>query len=156
VLAIVLIGMFLAFLMGVVMAVIGASLLNVSLSGMGSSDALADLGQQLGRSALSLAMSTAIGFAIATITRSQLAGIGVGIVLYFAESIAGIFLPGVIKWFPFSAAGSVVAQDPAFNNNGGPALERLDPNLAVVVVLVWLVVGLLVAALWTERAEIAG
>jgi ABC-2 type transport system permease protein len=156
VLAIVLIGMLVAFLLGVVMAVIGATLLNVSLSGMTESGVLADLGQQLARSALSLAMSTAIGFAIATITRSQLAGIGVGIVLYFAESIAGIFLPQIIKWFPFSAAGAVVAEDPSFSGGGGAALQRLDPDLAVIVVLVWLVAGLLIASLWTERAEIAG
>jgi hypothetical protein len=155
VLAVVLIGMLVAFLVGVVLAVIGASLLNVPLSGMTENGALADLGQQLARSGLSLAMSTAVGFAIATITRSQLAGIGVGIVLYFAEGIAGIFLPQIMKWFPFSAAGAVVAEDSSFSN-GGAALQRLDPDLAVVVVLVWLAAGLLVAALWTERAEISG
>ena len=156
VLAIVLIGMLVAFLMGVVMAVIGSSLLSIPLTGMTADGALADLGQQLARSGLSLAMSTAVGFAIATITRSQLAGIGVGIVLYFAEGIAGIFLPQIMKWVPFSAAGAVVAGDSSFGGGGGAAVARLDPDVAVVVVLAWLVVGLLIASLWTERSEISG
>ena len=36
----------------------------------------------------------------------------------------------------------------------GPA--RLEPDIAIVVVLVWLVAALVIASLWTERAEIAG
>ena len=83
--------------------------------------------EQLGRAALALAMNAALGFAIATITRSQLAGIGVGIGLYFAEGIAGIFLPQVFKWFPFSASGAVVARrSPACSDGGGADLERRD------------------------------
>ena len=46
-----------------------------------------------------------------------------------------------MKWFPFSAAGAVVAEDPSFSSGGGAAIQRLDPDLAVVVVLVWLVAG---------------
>ena len=48
-----------------------------------------------GRAGLALAMNAALGYAIATVARSQLAGIVVGIGLYFAEGIAGVFAPGV-------------------------------------------------------------
>ena len=34
--------------------------------------------------------------------------------------------------------------------------SRLGPDLAVVVVALWLIGALVLAALWTERAEIAG
>ncbi len=99
-------------------------------------------------------MNAALGFAIATVARSQLAGIGVGIGVFFAEGIAGAFLPQVFKWFPFSAASAVVASTGG-SNGGGPAPVRLEPDMAIVVVLVWLVAALVVASLWTERAEIA-
>jgi hypothetical protein len=104
-------------------------------------------------------MNTALGFAIATIARSQLAGIGVAIGVYFAEGIASIFLPSVIRWFPFSSANAVVAQggDVSFGGGGeAAASSALDPNVAVLVVLAWLVASLAVASIVSERAEIGG
>ena len=47
-------------------------------------------------------MNAAFGYAVATVARSQLAGIAVGVGLFFAEGIAGLFLPDVFQWFPFS------------------------------------------------------
>jgi hypothetical protein len=109
------------------------------------------------RGALAIAMNTALGFAIATIARSQLAGIGVGIGVYFAEGIAGVFIPDIIKWFPFASASAVVADTSGAAFDGGAAVQvALDPNTAVVVVLAWLVAALVVSAVWTERAEIGG
>jgi ABC-2 type transport system permease protein len=153
------IGMVAAFVIGVACAAVGALVLDVSLSGMSDADALGGLPEQFGRAALAISMNTALGFAIATIARSQLAGIGVGIGVYFAEGIAGIFLPEVIKWFPFSAASAVVAVggDVSFGGGGGAAVgASLDPNVAVLVVLAWLVAALGVSALVTQRAEIGG
>jgi hypothetical protein len=120
---------------------------------MSDQDALRSL-QAVGAT-LALSMDAALGFAIATIARSQLAGIGVGIGVFFFEGIAGAFLPQVFKWFPFSAASAVVASNGGANG-GGPAQVRLEPDIAIVVVLVWLVAALVIASLWTERAEIAG
>jgi hypothetical protein len=100
-------------------------------------------------------MEAAIGFAIATVARSQLAGIGVGIGLLVVQNIAGIFLPNVFKWFPFSAASAVIADSGGGGGGGGPSVS-LGPDLAVVVVAIWLIGALVLAALWTERAEIAG
>ena len=156
-------GMLLAYAAGILAAIAGASISGISLSGLRDTSQLGDMPDLLARAGLALAMQAAIGFAIATIARSQLAGIGVGIGVYFAEGIASIFVPGIIKWFPFASASSMLAGASRSVEAGAGssaaaagAAGPLDPNLAVVVVLAWLVGSLLVAAAWTERAEISG
>jgi hypothetical protein len=154
------IGILLAFLVGVLVAAIGASISGVSLSGMGDQDALRALPEQLGRAGLAMAMNAALGFAIATIARSQLAGIGVAIGLYFAEGIAQIFASGLIKWFPFAASSALISGSTDFGGGGGGGapsfVQTLDPTTAIWVVTAWLIASLAVASIWTERAEIAG
>jgi hypothetical protein len=139
---------------------LGATILNVPLDGMTDRDGLARLPELFGRASLALSMNVAFGYAVATVARSQLAGIGVGIGLYFAEGIAGIFLSDVFKWFPFSASGAVTSAggDGGLGTGGGGQIgvTQLDPNTAIVVVGLWLVAALAVAALFTERAEIGG
>ena len=103
----------------------------------------------------------ALGFAIATLARSQLAGIGVGIAVYFGEQFATIFLPDVVKYMPFHAASDVVQGSGGGGGfggggEGGPAIAALDPNTALLVVAAWLIGALVVTALFTERAEISG
>ena len=152
-------GLLLAFLIVVAGATVGATMLGVSLSGMGDTDALGRMPELFGRAGLALSMNAAFGYAIATIARSQLAGIGVGIGLYFAEGIAGVFLPDVIKWFPFASSAAVVTISDgaaAGMGGGGGFGATLDPNTAVLATIGWLVVSVLVAAVWTERAEIGG
>jgi hypothetical protein len=150
------VGLLVAFLLGVLGSAIGALVLGVSLGGLTDPDGLARIPELLGRASLALAMNAAFGFAIATVARSQLAGIAVGVGLYFAEGIAGIFLPDVFKWFPFSAAGAVTSPDGGGALSGGAVVTQLDPNTAIVAVAVWLVVALSVASAFTERAEIGG
>ncbi|MDP2350266.1 MAG: ABC transporter permease subunit, partial [Chloroflexota bacterium] len=153
------IGLLLAFLVGVAGAAVGASIIGVSLDGMGDAGTLGRLPELFGRAGLAVSMNVGFGYAIATIARSQLAGIGVGIGLFFAEGIAGIFLPDVIKWFPFASSSAVVsvADGAAAGMGGGGGFgATLDPNTAVLATLGWLVASVLVAALWTERAEIGG
>ena len=154
------VGLVLAFLIGVAGAAAGASIIGVSLSGMGDTETLGRMPELFGRAGLAVSMNAAFGYAIATIARSQLAGIGVGIGMYFAEGIAGIFLPDVIKWFPFASSSAVVAiSDGAAAGMGGGDGgfgATLDPNTAVLATFGWLMVSVLVAALWTERAEIGG
>ena len=98
-------GLVLAFLLGVLASMLGATLLNVGLGGMTDPDGLARLPELFGRSALALSMNAAFGYAVATVARSQLAGIGVGIGLYFAEGIAGIFLSDVVQVVPVLRLG---------------------------------------------------
>jgi ABC-2 type transport system permease protein len=157
-------GMLLCYAVGIVAAIVGANLTGTSLAGLGDTSQLGEMPGLLARAGLALAMEASIGFAIATIARSQLAGIGVGIGVYFAEGIASIFVPGIIKWFPFAAASAMLSGPTSRFGSGaagnGSALAgssgRLDADLAIIVVLAWLVGAMLVAALWTDRAEISG
>ena len=100
----------------------------------------------------------ALGFAIATLARSQLAGIGAGIAFYFGEAFAGVFLPDIVKYGPFSVASASLGTSGGFGGGGGgePAIGALSQETAFLLVGVWLVGALLVAALVTDRAEITG
>jgi len=151
------IGLLGAFVAGVIVALLGAGLAGVSTSGMGDSATLGQLPELLGRGWLAIVEEGALGFAIATLAGSQLAGVGVGIGVYFGEQFATIFLPDIVKYLPFHAASAVVAVSDAgeFGGNGTVA-GRLDPTVALVVVAAWLVGALVVTSLFTERTDISG
>jgi len=151
------IGLVLALAAGVAVAIIGANVGGVSTAGLGDSTTLGQVPELLARGWLAIVEEGALGFAIATLARSQLAGIGTGIAVYFGEQFAAIFLPDIVKWLPFNAANAVVATSGGGGFGGGGAtLPRLEPNTALVVVALWLVGALVVSTLFTERAEIAG
>jgi hypothetical protein len=154
------IGLLAAFAIGIVVAILSAGLAGVPTDGLGDSATIGTFPELLVRGWIALGEACALGFAIATLARSQLAGIGVGIAVYFGEQFASIFLPDIVKYLPFNAANAVVATSGSFGGggggDGGAALSRLDPNTALVVVLAWLIGALVVTALFTERAEISG
>ncbi len=154
-------GLLVAFGIGIVVAVVAAGLAQVPTNGIGDAATVGTFPELLLRGWLALAEACALGFAIATLARSQLAGIGVGIAVYFGEQFAAIFLPDIVKYLPFNAANAVVATSGSFGGGGGgggggASLARLEPNTALVVVAAWLIGALLVTALFTERAEISG
>jgi ABC-type transport system involved in multi-copper enzyme maturation permease subunit len=151
------VGLAIAFAIGVAVGVVAANLGGISTAGLDDTTTLGQIPEVLARGWLAMVEQGALGFAIATLARSQLAGIGAGIAGYFGEQFATIFLPDVIKYLPFNAAQAVVATPEGFGGEGGGApLAQLEPNTALVVVLIWLIGALLVAALFTERAEISG
>lgn len=154
------VGLIATFVIGVVAALLGATVAGVSTSGLTDSAALGRMPEQFVRGWIGIVEEGAIGFAIATVAGSQLAGIGAGIALYFGEAFAGIFLPDIVKYLPFSVASASVATGNSggggFGGGGGAGGTPLDANTAFVLVLVWMVGALLVAALYSERAEIAG
>jgi ABC-2 type transport system permease protein len=151
-------GLMLALGAGVAVAVVGATLGGVSTAGLGDAGTLGTIPELLGRGWLAMVEEGALGFAIATLARSQLAGIGAGIAFYFGEQFAAIFLPDIVKYLPFNAANAVVATTGGGGGfgGGGATLPRLEPDVAMLVVAVWLVGALVVSALFTERAEISG
>ena len=55
-----------------------------------------------------MAEQATIGFAIATFARSQLAGLGAGIALYFVEQFSTLFLPDIVRYLPFHVASSAL------------------------------------------------
>ncbi len=150
-------GLLIAFVVGVAVAFVAANLAGVSTAGLGDEATLRSLPEQLARGWLGMVEQGALGFAIATLARSQLAGIGAGIGIYFGEQFATIFLPDIVKYGPFNAASAVVSTGGFGGGGGGGAnVPQLEPNVAVFVVTIWLVGALLVTALFTERAEISG
>ena len=149
------IGALLSVVVAVPSALLGATIGGLPLTGADDTSWLADLPEVLGRGILAFAMECALGFAIATIAKSQIAGIGAVIGLNIAEGIAGLFARDIFQWFPFSAGNALIS-----GGGGGPTIAGFQPGMevgtAAIVVVAWLVAALGVAALWTERAEISG
>ena len=143
---------------GVLVAILAANVAGVPTTGLNDADALRRIPDELARGWLAIAESGALGFAIATIARSQLAGIGAGIGFYFGEQFAGIFLPDIVKYLPFNAANAVVARSSVGggSDGGGGIAHPLSPDTALIVVAAWLIGSLIVAAVVAERAEISG
>ena len=152
------VGLVITFVIGVIAALVGATLAGVPTSGLTDGATLGRLPEQFARGWLAIVEEGALGFTIATLARSQLAGIGAGIGLFFGEQFAGIFLPDIVKYLPFNVATASVATGASTGGGfgNGAQIASLGADTALVLVVVWLVGALLVAALFTERAEIAG
>lgn len=151
------VGLLVAFGLGIALALLGAAIAGVSTSGLTDPDTLARLPALAARGWFSVVEQAALGFAIATLARSQLAGIGAGIAFYFGEAFASIFLPDIIKYMPFAVARASVAVGDAGGGGGAPGFtDPLSPDTALLLVGVWLVGSLVVAIAFTERAEITG
>jgi hypothetical protein len=151
-------GLLITFAAGVVAAIVGAHLAGVSTSGLGDSATLSDLPERLLKGWFAVVEEGALGFTIATLARSQLAGIGAGIAFYFGEGFASIFLPDIVKYLPFSVANAslATASSGATTDAFGGGASGLPADQALVLVGVWLVGALVLAALFSDRAEIAG
>ena len=148
-------GLLVAFGVDVGAAALGAALAGVPLDGITDADALAALPDQLVRGWVAIVEQAALGFAVATLARSQLAGIGAGIAFYFGETFAGIFLPDIVKYLPFSAANASLGLPGGFGD-GAATAAALSQGTALLLVGAWLIGSLLVAVLFTDRAEISG
>ncbi len=153
------VGLLVTFALGVALALLAASIAGISTSGVTDAATLNRLPAMAARGWFAVVEQAALGFAIASLARSQLAGIGAGIAFYFGEGFASIFFPDIIKYLPFAAARASVDTGPGggFGGGGGGGLtQALEPDVALLLVGVWLVGSLLVAILFTERAEITG
>lgn len=139
------------YAIGILAAVGGASLAGLSLAGVSDSATIAGVPSLFVHVWLGVAEEMAIGFAVATLTRSQLAGVGAGIALFFGEQFATLILPDVVKYLPFNAASAVVERA---NLAAGAAPAALPPDQATVVTIIWLAAAALLVAGATERAEI--
>jgi ABC-2 type transport system permease protein len=149
------VGLAITFALGIVLAVIGANLASVPTTGINDAATLNRLPAMAARGWFAVTEQAALGFAIATLARSQLAGIGAGIAFYFGEGFASIFLPDIVKYMPFAVARASINTGAA-GGLGDGGVVALDADTALLLVGVWLVGSLLVAVLFTERAEITG
>ena len=147
-------GLLLALATGVLAAVAGSLMASVPLDGLTDAETLSRLPGRFGRAWVAVVETAAIGFAIATLTRSQLAGIGAGLGFYFAEMFASIFLPNVVKFLPFSVAQAAMGDNRGYD--GQPVVSALPQETAMIFVAVWLLGSLIVTSLFADRAEISG
>ncbi|HYK95461.1 MAG TPA: hypothetical protein VE011_06310 [Candidatus Dormibacteraeota bacterium] len=153
------IGLAISFAIGTAVALIAANIAGISTAGVTDSATLARLPAMAARGWFAVVEQAALGFAIATLARSQLAGIGAGIAFYFGEGFAQIFLPDIVKYMPFAVARASI--DTGSGGGGGfggdaAAASALAPDTALLLVALWLIGSLAVAVLFTERAEITG
>jgi ABC-type transport system involved in multi-copper enzyme maturation permease subunit len=151
------VGLALSFGLGVLLALLSATIAGVPTDGVTDADTLARLPAMAARGWFAVVEQAALGYAIATLARSQLAGIGAGIAFYFGETFATIFLPDIVQYMPFAVARASINTDGGGGFGGGGGLiEALDPDVALLLVGAWLVGSLVVTVLFTERAEITG
>ena len=148
------VGLAITFLLGVLLAVLAASIAGISTTGLTDSDTLNRLPAMVARGWFAVVEQAGLGFAIATLARSQLAGIGAGIAFYFGEGFASIFFPDVIKYMPFAVARASVDTGGGGFGGDSSVTQALAPETALLLVGVWLLGSLLVTILFTERAEI--
>lgn len=151
-------GLAISFALGVLLVLLSATIAGVPTDGLTDADALARIPEMAARGWFAVVEQAALGYAIATLARSQLAGIGAGIAFYFGETFATIFLPEIVKYMPFAVARASVNTGGrgGFGGDGGGPIEALEPNVALLLVGAWLVGSLVVTVLFTERAEITG
>ena len=153
------VGLAITLALGILVALVAAKIAGISTDGVTDADTLARLPAMAARGWFAVVEQAALGFAIATLARSQLAGIGAGIAFYFGEGFAQLFLPDIVKYMPFAVARASIDTGTANSGFGGDAAtaaSALSPDTALVLVAVWLVGSLALALLYTERAEITG
>ncbi len=177
------IGVALFLVLGILIAYaagIGLNYLAGALSGVSVGDPLAaggaeDLARSLGFGALVMAERAAIGFAVAMLLRSQLAGVVTGIVLFIGEQILATVIivttlagsgfgedlgPIGPEWFqflPFSIGEGVLAEAPTLGDGAQDFLLNPVPlELAILGTVLYLLGSLAIAALSAERTQISG
>jgi hypothetical protein len=156
-----LVAQLIVFLAGAAGAACGALAAGVPLQGFTDGDAVPHLASLLVRGWIALCCVCAVSYAVAMVAKNQMAGVGTVIGLYFGFMFAPLFLPDVLRraleYLPFSAASDAIGMGPAPGSaEAASATIALEPNLALLVALAWIVGSLAVAALTTERAEIGG
>ncbi|MGD8485406.1 MAG: hypothetical protein PVG27_03775 [Chloroflexota bacterium] len=145
-----------AFAVGSLSAVVAAEMAGLGTDGAGDPDTLATLPELLARTWLGVTQAAAIGFAIAMLFKSQLAGIGAGLAFYFAEQFL-LLVPAlreILIYFPFSISSAVIATTEDFDTSAFGTFPVLDADTAVVWSIAYLVLALAIASVAAWRAQI--
>jgi len=169
------VGVLIAYAAGIALTFLGAALAGSSAGDPLAGEGTATLVRSLVFGTFVLLQRAAIGFAVAVLLRSQVAGVVVGIVLYIGESILSTVLVAISfggsafrslethdsQWFqflPFSIGDSVLSAATSSSASGDLSRMLLEPvalGAAAFAVAVYLVGALILAMAATERAEIA-
>jgi ABC-type transport system involved in multi-copper enzyme maturation permease subunit len=167
------VGTAVAYAAGIALTYLAAAMLGTDVGNPFAGDDLTSFLESVGYGYLVLLQRAALGFAVAMLLRSQLAGVVVGIVLYIGETIlSGLLVAlsirgsvgagmGAIEtqWFqflPFSIGDSVLAVAPSPTSGlDDLLLTPVAMPVALAVVGCYLAGCVAIAMLATERAEIA-
>ena len=155
-----LIGMLITYAAGLVAVVIGGSISGLSLGNPADPAVLAQVFLKLVRCWIALAGLTSLGYAVTMVAKSQMAGIGT-VIGYFIVSIVGPallpdFVKEIFKYLPFSVCGDAIGVAGPPVSGAAAATSAVDPNVALLITIGWLVGCLAVASISVERAEITG
>ena len=169
------VGVLIAYAAGIALTFLGAALAGTQAGDPLAGDGTATLVRSLVFGTIVLLQRAAIGFAVAVLLRSQVAGVVVGIVLYIGEGILSTILLAITfggsalrgiethdsQWFqflPFSIGDSVLSAAAPASVSGDIGRMLMEPvalGPAAFAVAIYLVGALVVAMAATERAEIA-
>ena len=111
-------------------------MLGQSLDAVTDPDGFGAVPEALARSSLALTLYASFGYAVATVARSQIAGIAVAIGVYFVEGIGRFFASEILQWSPFGAAEAVTSVGGEVSLGTGPGavtLHQLGDPLAAIV-----------------------
>jgi len=146
------------FVVGALVAVVAAGMADRPTDTAFETDTLLSIPDLLARSWLGVTEQAAIGFAIAMLFRSQLAGIGAGLAFYFGQIFLALIPPltDVLPYFPLNVATAVVGDADGFGDGGGfgGGQTTIDGEQAVVLAIVYTLIALGIAVLATWRAQI--
>ncbi|MBA2489037.1 MAG: hypothetical protein H0V36_06890 [Chloroflexi bacterium] len=170
-----LIGVIIAYAVGLLLTYVAAGLAGVQPGSLLTRNRLDDVARSLYLGFPVLIERAAIGFAVAVLLRSQLAGVIVGIVLYIGESILAAVLIGItladqgfdgigrlgMQWYqflPFSIGDSVLSATTGLGGDDITSfiLSPIPLNTALIVTAIYLAAALGVAVVAVERSEISG
>jgi ABC-type transport system involved in multi-copper enzyme maturation permease subunit len=150
------VGVIVAFGVGALMAIVAAEMAGIGSQGANEPDTLSGIPELLARTWLGVTEQAAIGFAIAMLFRSQLAGIGAGLAFYFGEIFLALvpIANEVLPYFPFNVANAVVSTADGFGDGGFGSTTSIDSDTAILWAVGYLVIALAVASLAAWRAQI--
>lgn len=149
-------GILVTFGIGSLVAVLAVDIAGLSSAGSMEPDTLASVPALIGRTWLGVAEQAAIGFAIAMLFRSQLAGVGAGLAFYFGEIFLGLvpLTNEVLPYFPFNVANAVVRTADGFGGETLGAAATLDSDTAIILAVAYLGIAVAIASLAAWRAQI--
>lgn len=155
-----LVGLLITYAAGLIAVVVGASIAGLALGNPADPAVLAQVLLKLVRCWIALVSLTSLGYAVAMVAKSQMAGIGTVIGYFIASIIGPAFLPDfvkeVFKYLPFSISGDAIGMQGPPTNGVASASGAVDPNLALLITIAWLVGCLAVASFSVQRTEISG
>jgi ABC-type uncharacterized transport system permease subunit len=152
--------MLIAFLVGIVSVFVGASIAGLPVGNPADPTQFAQVAVKLARCWIALMALTSVGYAVAMIAKNQMAGIGTVIVYFVVSILSQALLPDIIKqilkYQPFNVTSDAIGLAGPPTAGAAASTAGVEPNLALLISIGWLVALVGITALSVERTEITG